>query len=379
MTAAQDLSWLRALHEPAQALGWTLAQWDHRVRVARRLRLLGRLAESVLGAGLAPELPPPVVHALRAETRLAQVRAQALQWCRECVGDALHGLAVPLVLLKGAAYIAQGLPNAAGRLPSDLDILVPADVLPAARARLLAAGWREVPLDEHDQRYYREWSHELPPMRHPMHAIELDVHHNIAPPVARDRVDATLLLQAARPLRGGDEAPWWVLSPEDQVLHCAAHLINDSEQRDRLRDLVDLHVLIVAHGQLEAGFGQRLLARAQALGLGDALVLAASLSASLVTPHLVGSPRLPPEPALQQAVHEALAQPRLARLHRRYATVLTPRGPAEEPGLGVRLAETALLLRHHWRRMPLSLLLRHTWHKVWAPRRTDAEADSTDA
>jgi hypothetical protein len=366
-----DLAWLAALQQPAVSLDWTLAQWDHRVRLARRLRLLGRLAEAVLGAGLAPRLPEPVVHALQAEARLARARCQALLWCRERAAQALAGLDAPLVLLKGAAYMAQRLPNAAGRLPSDLDILVPAAALPEARSRLVAAGWEEVALDAHDQRYYREWSHELPPMRHALHVIELDVHHNILPPVARDRVDAERLLQAARPLADPGEAPWWVLGPEDQVLHCAAHLLNDSEQRDRLRDLVDLQVLLAAHGAAAPGFGGRLVARARELGLHEVLALAASLVAEGL--------RAPLEPELAEAVAEALSVRRLARLQRRFATVLAPRDPAAEPALAVRLAETALLLRHHWRRMPLPLLLRHTWHKAWVARRATPEAEGEGA
>ena len=40
--------------------------------------------------------------------------------------------------------------------------------------------------------------------------------------------------------------------------------------------------------------------------------------------------------------------------------------------------ETALLVRHHWRRMPLPLLVRHTWHKVWVARRNATEPDLGD-
>ena len=59
--------------------------------------------------------------------------------------------------------MAQGLPIAAGRLPSDLDILVPRTALPAAQNSLAAAGWRTVDMDEHDRLYYEDWSHEVPP------------------------------------------------------------------------------------------------------------------------------------------------------------------------------------------------------------------------
>ncbi len=104
--------------------------------------------------------------------------------------------------------------------------------LPDAQARLLAAGWQVLELDEHDRRYYREWSHEVPPLRHPQHRMELDLHHNILPPVARTRVDADVLLARLQPSKWPD---WQVLHPVDQVLHSAAHFSWISEARDRVR------------------------------------------------------------------------------------------------------------------------------------------------
>ena len=74
------------------------------------------------------------------------------------------------------------LPIAAGRLPSDLDILVPRAHLGEAQSRLRDIGWVEPALDEHDRRYYLQWSHELPPMQHAEYSVELDVHHHILPP-----------------------------------------------------------------------------------------------------------------------------------------------------------------------------------------------------
>ena len=59
-------------------------------------------------------------------------------WALDRRGAALGDAAYPRVLLKGAAYIGQGLPIAAGRLPSDVDILVPRGTLADAEARLRA-------------------------------------------------------------------------------------------------------------------------------------------------------------------------------------------------------------------------------------------------
>ena len=54
MSPWPDLAWLAALQQPPLALSWTPPEWDQRVRVTRRLRLPGRLAASVMDAGLAP-------------------------------------------------------------------------------------------------------------------------------------------------------------------------------------------------------------------------------------------------------------------------------------------------------------------------------------
>ena len=51
------LAWLRALRQPHQTLDWSLADWERVVRLARRLRLLARLAESLDRAGLLEQVP----------------------------------------------------------------------------------------------------------------------------------------------------------------------------------------------------------------------------------------------------------------------------------------------------------------------------------
>ena len=235
------LAWLQALREPTLVLGWQLHDWAQVIRLSRRLRLLGRLAHAVHAAGLQPQMPAQVARQLHAERQYATWRSGGLAWVLERLPDMLGEVDYPLVLLKGAAYMGQDLAIGAGRLPSDVDILVPREHIAHAQARLLVAGWQETALDDHDQKYYREWSHELPPMRHPLHGLELDLHHNILPPVARTHVDAALLLADLRPSRWPH---WQVLAPADQVLHSAAHLFHDSQLQDRVRDLVDLDGLL---------------------------------------------------------------------------------------------------------------------------------------
>jgi hypothetical protein len=231
---------------------------------------------------------------------------------------------------------------------------VPRAHIADAQARLAAAGWQETALDAHDQRYYREWSHELPPMRHPIHGLELDLHHNILPPIARTRVDADALLAHLHPCHL--LPPWQVLQPVDQLLHSAAHLFHDSELHDRLRDLVDQDALL-RHFGAEAGFWDALPARAEALGLQQSLALCLHFCQAWL-----GTPV--PAPVARWARGRALPAAQRAWLLPVFAAALWPTDVDRLPGPGHRWASRALLVRHHWGRMPLKLLLPHLWHKL---------------
>ena len=55
----------------------------------------------------------------------------------------------------------------------------------AAEAALMLDGWASGHRSAYDQRYYRTWMHELPPMQHIQRGTVLDVHHAIAPLMPR--------------------------------------------------------------------------------------------------------------------------------------------------------------------------------------------------
>ena len=164
-----------------------------------------------------------------------------VRWELNRIERALKHLQIPILLLKGAAYVAAGLPAARGRLVSDIDIMVPRQALDGAEAALQAAGWRPIKLDPYDQRYYRTWMHELPPLVHSERGTVVDLHHTILPPTSRLKPDPAKLWSAAQPLGTG---PLHVLAPPDMVLHSAAHLFHDGDLRFSLRDLVDIADLL---------------------------------------------------------------------------------------------------------------------------------------
>ena len=347
---------LSALRDPALALHWPLAQWQETVRTARRLRLLARLAAGIESAGLMSDVNAlPRAH-LVAELQLSRWRMQSLLWAMQGIGQTLQASPFPRVLLKGAAYLGQALPISAGRMPADLDMLVPRTHLEDAQQRLQGAGWAELELDAHDRRYYLEWSHEVPPMHHPVHRMELDLHHNILPPLARTTVDAQLLLARLRPSRYDG---WSVLHPVDQVLHSASHLFLDAEPRERLRDIVDLDGLMRYFETYESGFWDELPRRARELGLSEALALAVHFAmAWLSTPV--------PASALAEINAAGPGPVRRAWLLPMWSALLTPGDADAAPPWRQQLAAQLVLMRYHAQRLPWRLLLPHLWHKFRA-------------
>jgi hypothetical protein len=345
----ETLLMLLAAPEKARSLG--LADWDAIVRVARTARLLAPLQVRLDAEGVLATVPEQVRLHLDSALTVARYRRQMVQWELECIARALANFPGPIVLLKGAAYVAQGLAFAAGRLPSDVDIMVPRAQLDAAERALVDAGWHMEELDPYDEHYYRAWSHELPPMRYPEHPLELDLHHTILPLTGRAKPNAAALFEASTPVAG---TRFHVLCPADQVLHACAQLFQDSDCGGRLRDLVDIDSLLRAFGAT-AGFWKELAARARLHGLARPLSYALRYSARFlgtsVPRDLLAEFSISPGPA--RMFMDFLVPP-----------ALLPGHPDRAVPLSKRAARWLLFLRSHWLRMSPLLLARHALTKA---------------
>ena len=80
------------------------------------------------------------MHLESAATLVAR-QERELRWEVAQIGVALAATCVPVVLLKGSAYVMAGLAAAQGRMMSDIDILVPRDRLAAVESALMMKGW----------------------------------------------------------------------------------------------------------------------------------------------------------------------------------------------------------------------------------------------
>ncbi|MBJ7312443.1 nucleotidyltransferase family protein [Rugamonas sp. CCM 8940] len=355
---------LRAMRQPELCVGLCAGDWDLLLRQAGAAHLLASLAAMLAERQLLAQVPErPRAHLGWAQA-LAERHAQAVQWEVREIARALAGLQLPLILLKGAAYAMAALPTARGRLFSDIDILVPKDSLDEVEAALMLHGWVAQHQDAYDQRYYREWMHELPPMQHARRQTFIDVHHAILPPTAAARPDPALLRAAARPLPG--HAGLQTLAPLDLVLHSATHLFYDSELSHGLRDLVDIHRLLLQYGA-EAGFYQRLAERAARLQLQRPLFYALRYSARLL--HT-------PVPAYLSDAGAAAAPAawRLALMDALFSRALLPRhASCDDACSGA--ARFLLYIRGNWLRMPPLLLTRHLLHKALLSPKAEPGAD----
>ena len=344
-------SFLLALREPGAMAEFDARTWDCVVRLARACGLLGRLGAQA--AGFHERLPPAVWRHLEAALTLAEQQRRAVHWELVQLSFDLEGIAGPVVLLKGAAYAAADLPPAAGRIFTDIDLLLPRAQMDATEAALMLGGWITSPHDAYDLRYYREWMHELPPMQHIRRQTWLDVHHNLLPESARRQTRPELILSASVPLPGFPR--FRIPAPVDLVLHSATHLFHEGEWQHGLRDLADLDALLRAYGS-EPAFWGRLLNRAAELNLGRPLYYALRYARRLLqTPipeeAIANCPERPC--SLSAAVMDVLFLPAFASAHAECRSLLS------------RPAAFALYVRSHWLRMPLHLLLPHLLRKAF--------------
>lgn len=398
--------------DPARAPSVEPGTWHQVLRAGRAMSLLARLAARFHDAGVIDALAPQVQRHLQAALAVAHQHERIIRWEVNRLRRATWQLDVPVVLLKGAAYVMAELPPGRGRLVSDVDVLVPGDRIAQVERALLDAGFVHTIDDVYDQRYYRRWMHEIPPLQHRRRGTSVDVHHTILPTTGRITVDAGLLWDQVQSIEGrvsegvigvgpdcGD-APGanargrakgifggisggisggvsggisggtaagtsegisggvsggssgggvLTLGAADMVLHSAVHLFQDGQVAGQLRDLMDLHELIETFVQRDSEFAGKLADRARQLGLVTPLRYV-----QRYVPRVLGVDSSLSDTVIGGAggAGRWLVMDRLVP-RALLCDVGSPATPRQ------RLACSALYLRSHWLRMPPLMLARH--------------------
>jgi hypothetical protein len=346
---------LAALNAPQTLVDLTAADWELLLRVARRVRLLGRLEVQLSRAGLLNGIPARAANHLRAARTVIEHRRTLVAWEVNRLLWGSRETDIPLILLKGSAYVLADLPSASGRLFADIDLLVPEANLSEVEDSLVRHGWLKMPVSPYDDRYYRVWMHEIPPLRHRERGTEIDIHHRILPRTSRLRSEPAALFADARPLQNRRLK---ILAPADMVLHALVHLFleGDPEEGLRFRDLLDVHDLLQHYGS-EPGFWEGLAPRARQLGWQRPLFYGLRFAQRLFGTEV-------PQAVLEAAAKDAPPWPIRILMDKLVPLALLP-GHPDFATRQAALARQILYLRAHWLRMPLWLLIRHLTYKSW--------------
>ncbi len=253
-----------ALAQPIEALDFSPAQWELLLRQARAASLVAHLAWHFDRSRLTAEIADaPRQHLLSAQRVVQQQHGavlRALAWLREQQPANGHA---PL-LLGGCAYLAAGLPFAAGRAQQAVEVLLhhawpapPGAAAPATQARddgdgdghdatpTLAAADRGVPLHQPEYSVPLWLRLTLPELMEPRPGLG-----------SSDAFDGSQPAPAAPGMR--------VLQPADMLLLAAVRLQRGADPALALRDLVDVDQL-ARHFGTTIGFWPVLHGRARAL------------------------------------------------------------------------------------------------------------------
>jgi len=318
------------------------------LRMAKQIGLLGFIAKNVnweKRTGATADI-------LEGAAKHVDYHVKMLDWEVHCLSTIFSDFPEKVILLKGAAYRMMKLDFSKGRFASDIDILVSKRMLDMAEERLLKMGWEFMTADDYEQHYYREWMHELPPLRHKERGTIIDLHHNILPETSKYRVDSEMLISAAIPSEQG----FYTLSPEDTVLHKAVHLFVEGDLKYGLKELIDLHMLFNQLGQ-KPGFWENLLTRSKQLGFQRPLFYALYFCRRFF--------KLKLQPYIWKdisnfAPNAPIKKITLSLMERSFLP-----DDLDHPRFITKRAQNLTYLRSHLLRMPLFLLIKHLSRQAW--------------
>lgn len=344
--AAQHI--LLYLAEPKRCLCLSLPQWQMLIWLLREAKLLSALTAAIERADLLNQLPAYARRHLQSALVYADRQAQQVRFeCAE-LQRVFVNAGIEAVYLKGAAYALAQTLNSRGRICNDLDVLVAKSQLAAAENLLQQHGWRTDKLTAYDERYYRQWSHEIPPMMHINRGTVLDLHHNLYLPISGRAADMTRFLS----LTQSTSSAALVLKPEAMVLHSIIHLFTNEDMQSALRDLWDLYLLITQFSSV--AFWQQLISLADQSGF----------SAELK--HCCSALRYYLAPVLDALTLQHCSNMANDGLWQQY--ILLPAMVPAHPlvcGWRQRLAKQMMYLRGHWLKMPLWILCKHLTIKAF--------------
>ena len=247
---------IQVLQEPTIVKSFKASDWNLLMRQAICAKMLTRLNYYFKTFNLIKAVPEKILNHINSEqVKVSHLHVQVKQEVDE-LNRLFNHLDIKAIYLKGAAYLLADLPLAQGRTFSDIDILLAKDDISKVEISLKCQGWKSQKTDDHDQAYYRDYMHEIPPMQHILRGTVIDIHHNILPICNSNIIDISLLSSGALKL---DKNNSYILSPAAMFLHSAIHLFHEGELEQGLRGLSDLDLMFHHFSETEKNFSQQLI------------------------------------------------------------------------------------------------------------------------
>lgn len=232
-------------NEPSQAALLSFEAWEELLRVLRQEMLLGRFACLFLrfsGDIKNADIKKYVVKHLQNSVLLTKRQNESVEYEVTQLNKALKNIGSPVIYLKGTAYSLSSNAASLGRTYGDIDVLIDQSALPVAEQELMLHCWFANKMDDYDEKYYREWAHEIPPLSHASRGTILDLHHNLVPPISGRAPNISLFMQNLETVNDS-----FVFRPAAMVLHSIVHLFVNEDFKHGLRDISDISLLFNAH------------------------------------------------------------------------------------------------------------------------------------
>lgn len=339
----------QAFIAPKSALVFTPKQWQQLVLVLRNQQLLACYSSTFKKAGVFNEIPTQTQrHFLNADVlsdnHRNQVFFEASELKRE-LGDRYKYL----IFLKGAGYTLSGAQVGDTRIYNDIDILTDKGAIDGIEKRLCLFGWISEELTEHDDKYYRKWTHEIPPLRHGKRGTIIDLHHNIVPIISGRHLDADKFASNSITTEDGHQ----ILTFAAMTLHSLIHLFFNEDVKKGYRDLIDIHILMTNHSQ--SGYWQTLLSSAKETGFQLELFLACRYVSKILKTEI---------PPFVQGELSQFCPWNIVFLDFMYEMSLKPNHPSCRQNF-FSVAEFMILIRGHFQKMPLHVLAYHLLCKAF--------------
>ena len=342
-----------------------MADWNAIIKQGRASGMLGTLYYILADNNIFSKVPErPRLHLLSSRT-VADRQTDKVNWEVQNIHRTLGRAGIPVIILKGAAYSFSNLSPSKGRMFGDIDIMVPHGALSDTENQLKRNGWLATHHSEYDDKYYRRWMHEIPPLIHRSRQTVLDIHHNILPLTANLKPQSKDLWDKAISIDGYEDL--YLLSKPDMILHSATHLFQEGEFERGLRNLFDIAKLIEQFRQ-EDNFWENLFERANTLDLVSPLLYALRYTHKILDISI---------PALNELTNgkKLPSESRLRLMDKLFLNALYPIESSKSHSLQS-ITNWMLFVRGHYLKMPIHLLIPHLIYKATFAKRDEEKAST---